>query len=125
MEIQDKLLIFINEPVKVEADILANMILCDLDSNVFMLEEASQILEKELDNVIYEKHDELANWQAEKYKNNQAEARKEARDIEDKAAENYLKFLEKSLQDNKQTLATLEQAYKRTQFEADNQNADS
>jgi len=70
MEIQDKLLIFINEPVKVEADILANMILCDLDSNVFMLEEASQILEKELDNVIYEKHDELANWQAEKYKNN-------------------------------------------------------
>ena len=125
MEIKDKLLIFINEPVKTEADILASMILNDLESNVFMLEEASQILEKELDNVIYEKHDELANWQAEKYKNNQAEARKEARDIEDKAAENYLKFLEKSLQDNKQTLATLEQAYKRAQFEAENQNADS
>jgi hypothetical protein len=62
MEIKDKLLMFINQPVKEEADILASMILNDLDSNVFALEEASQILEKELDNVIYEKHDELANW---------------------------------------------------------------
>lgn len=55
------------------------MILHDMGNNEFMIDEGCRYLELELDNIIYEKHDEMANWQAEKHKLVKAEKRKEKR----------------------------------------------
>lgn len=107
MDIKDKLMMYINQPNKHEASILASMILFDMGSNEFMVDEGCKMLEIELDNIIYEKHEEMANWQSEKHKVVKAENRKEQRDIEDQATENYLHYLETTQQSNKEMMQKL------------------